>query len=180
MSNLYENKNFFLPGEMLGEIEEVKKKYCLTDVKLGPGLILKSTKIYTTLCGFLTSNNSTTIWLVNSSRIYVPKLNDFVIGKIVKVRNDEYKVDLGNSIIARLSAVAFPNATKKVRPELKVGDSVYAKVCQANPNIDYEVTCCDSLPTNSTFGPLSSYDSYLISISIPLAHRFWCLIMLDC
>ncbi|KAF0986634.1 hypothetical protein HZS_8066, partial [Henneguya salminicola] len=101
----------------------------------------------------------------------MPRLEDYVIGKIIKVQNEQYKIDLGGNVTAKLPALSFPNATKKVKPELIIGDIVYAKICLTDPNVDYEVTCCANTKNNSSLGKLSPNNSFLIPISIPLAQR---------
>ncbi|KII70584.1 putative exosome complex component rrp40 [Thelohanellus kitauei] len=163
--------SYFLPGESVGRVEDLKKKLNLEKLKVGPGLMIKNGHLVTTVAGFLSISPSSVLWMLNNPRVYLPKLNDTVIAKVVKIRGDRYKVDLGSNTVAFLPVLAFTNATKKVRPDLTVGDLVYAKVCRVNPNIDFEITCQDPSAKNCKLGPLSSNNSYLIRIDIYLAQR---------
>ena len=55
-----------------------------------------------------------------------------------------------------LSYMAFPNASKKNRPSLKVGDLVYARVCKADKELEGEIECVDSTTgKDAGFGLLS-------------------------
>ncbi|QLG73673.1 hypothetical protein HG535_0F01840 [Zygotorulaspora mrakii] len=76
---------------------------------------------------------------------YVPSVGDLVIGIIVGQYSDNYKVSLSNfSSSVSLSYMAFPNATKKNKPTLKVGDLVYARVRFAEKELESEIECVDS------------------------------------
>lgn len=162
---------FFLPGDVVGTVEELKFTQKMKDLKLGPGLVLHKDTIVATICGFLTISKSSIAWLLNSSRAYIPQENDYVVGKIVKARGNHYKVDLGSNVVSMLPILSFTNATKKVRPQLNTGDLVYARVLLADPNVDYELTCNGCDLKGSALGPLSSSNSFVNTISTSLAHR---------
>ena len=53
--------------------------------------------------------------------VYVPQVNDCVIGGVTQVYAEEYEVDINSSHSGRLNTVAFEGATKRNRPYLKVG-----------------------------------------------------------
>ncbi|EGG03995.1 uncharacterized protein MELLADRAFT_29054, partial [Melampsora larici-populina 98AG31] len=74
---------------------------------------------------------------------YVPALGEPVIGIIVSRQADGYKVDIGSSLTARLDALAFESATKRSKPNLKIGTVVYARVSLALPFIEPELECMD-------------------------------------
>lgn len=50
----------------------------------------------------------------------MPALNDSVIGVITGKGNEQYRVDIGAAHPAILPMLAFENATKRNRPNLKV------------------------------------------------------------
>lgn len=54
------------------------------------------------------------------SVVYVPQVNDCVIGVVTHVFSEEYEVELNSSHTGRLNTVAFEGATKRNRPYLKV------------------------------------------------------------
>lgn len=91
-----------------------------------------------------------------NSKRYIPSIGDLVIGIIVGQYSDSYKVSLSNfSSAVSLSYMAFPNASKKNRPTLKVGDLVYSRVSAAEKELESEIECMD--PTtgqDSGFGLL--------------------------
>ena len=53
-----------------------------------------------------------------------------MIGVVTAKAGDLFRVDIGTSQPASLSYLAFEGATKRNRPNVNVGDIVYAKVCQ--------------------------------------------------
>lgn len=86
-----------------------------------------------------------TAYVEFNSKRYVPAVGDYVIGVIVGQFSDSYKVSLSSfSSSVTLSYMAFPNASKKNRPTLKIGDLVYARVCAAEKELEAEIECLDS------------------------------------
>ncbi|SCU84203.1 LADA_0D00430g1_1 [Lachancea dasiensis] len=80
-----------------------------------------------------------------NSKRYVPAVGDLVVGLITGSFSDSYRVSLASfSTPVTLSYMAFPNASKKNRPTLKVGDLVYARVCKADKELEAEIECVDS------------------------------------
>jgi exosome complex RNA-binding protein Rrp4 len=59
---------------------------------------------------------------------YVPVADDVVVGVVASRHADDYKVDVGGSCLAQLDALAFDGASKRNKPNLQVGDVVYARV----------------------------------------------------
>lgn len=51
-----------------------------------------------------------------------------MIGVIVSRHAENYKVDVGTSSNVQLDALAFDGASKRNKPNLQVGDIVYARV----------------------------------------------------
>jgi exosome complex RNA-binding protein Rrp4 len=52
-----------------------------------------------------------------------------VLGVVVAKAGDLFRVDIGTSQPASLSYMAFEGATKRNRPNVNIGDVIYAKVC---------------------------------------------------
>ena len=63
-----------------------------------------------------------------------------VVGK----GGDTFRVDIGSADNASLSFMAFEGATKKNRPNINVGDVVYAKLLVASRDMEPELVCVDS------------------------------------
>ena len=67
-----------------------------------------------------------------------------VIGVVVGKGGDTFRVDIGSADNASLSFMAFEGATKKNRPNINVGDVVYAKLLVASRDMEPELVCVDS------------------------------------
>jgi exosome complex RNA-binding protein Rrp4 len=65
-------------------------------------------------------------------KYYSPKIEDFVIGTIVQKTSEFYKVDINTYTYAILNTKDFEGATKKTKPNLNLGDSVFARVIKTN------------------------------------------------
>ena len=67
-----------------------------------------------------------------------------MIGVVVGKGGDTFRVDIGSADTASLSFMAFEGATKKNRPNIAVGDVVYAKLLVASRDMEPELVCVDS------------------------------------
>lgn len=96
------------------------------------------------------------IYIEANSKRYIPQTNDYVIGVVIGAYSDAFKVSLQEfSTPVQLSMMAFPNATKKNRPNLKTGQAVYARVSEAVPEVATEIECIDpETGKDGGFGPL--------------------------
>lgn len=118
---------------------------------IGPGIYKypKTQQIIPLQAGLLKVNQgkplaSTLLYVDSDSKRYIPQVNDFVIGIVTGVYGEFFKVSLQEfSPQVQLSMMAFPNASKKNRPNLKVGQAVYARVSEAVAEIDTEIECID-------------------------------------
>jgi exosome complex component RRP40 len=110
---------------------------------------------------------------VSSFLQYLPSLDDVLVGTIIEKHPESYRLDINSSSPALLSAYAFEGATKRNKPDLKVGDVVYARVAAANRDMDPELTCISPhfkkewVTGENLFGPLTG--GYVISVSLKLA-----------
>lgn len=147
-----------IPGDLLSS--EVPED---GEITIGPGIykIPKTQEIIPQQTGYLKSigKKSTTdklLYVDSNSKRYTPQVNDFVVGVVTGVYSDFFKVSLQDfSQQVQLSMMAFPNASKKNRPNLKIGQAVYARVSEANPEIDIEIECIDpETGKEGGFGPL--------------------------
>ncbi|CEP64748.1 exosome non-catalytic core subunit RRP40 LALA0_S13e02124g [Lachancea lanzarotensis] len=120
------------------------------NVVLGPGAYCdpKSQKLQPVNAGIEVSRESKKNVFVHvefNSKRYIPAVGDLVVGLITGSYSDSYKVSLESfSTPVTLSYMAFPNASKKNRPTLKVGDLVYARVAKADKELEAEIECVDS------------------------------------
>ncbi|KDQ62474.1 hypothetical protein JAAARDRAFT_122257 [Jaapia argillacea MUCL 33604] len=143
-----------LPGEL------VPARH--VNLKLGPGLLQLSSDptpqskgkgnanpnavIISTRAGSLDhSPNGAKWWVDSNSRRYVPAAQESVIGVIVgRTGAEGWRVDIGAAHTANLDALAFEGATKRNRPNLKIGSLVYARVSLAHKDMEPELECFDA------------------------------------
>lgn len=80
---------------------------------------------------------------------YVPAPGDSVIGQVTLRTPDNYLLSLQSAHTATLPALAFEGATKRHRPNLKIGSLVYARVVLASRDMEPECTCVDPVTGKS-------------------------------
>ena len=88
-------------------------------------------------------------------RRYIPARGECVVGVVMTKAGDTFRVDIGTAEPASLSYLAFEGATKKNRPDVKVGDLVYAKLLVASRDMEPELVCVDSYGKKAGLGVLS-------------------------
>lgn len=132
-------------------------------VQLGPGMYCdpRTQDIVPVNAGVLhisESKRGQTVYVDYDSKRYTPAVGDLVVGVITGAFADSYRVSLASfSTPVSLSYMAFPNASKKNRPTLVIGDLVYARVCTAEKELEAEIECMDSTTgSESGFGLLEN------------------------
>ncbi|KAI0345992.1 exosome complex exonuclease RRP40 [Trametopsis cervina] len=131
-----------LPGEV------VPAKH--VNLKLGPGLLQvanvgQDAAVVSTKAGVLKhAANNKLWWIESNSRRYVPAPQESVIGMVIARSGEGWRVDIGSAHIASLDGLAFEGATKRNRPNLKVGSLVYARVSLAHKDMEPELECFDA------------------------------------
>jgi exosome complex component RRP40 len=98
-----------------------------------------------------------------------PQVDDLVIGTVINKQGETFTLDLRAPFPASLSALAFEGATRRNRPNLNIGDAVYARVISANRDLDPEVSCVDATGRAAGFGQLK--EGLLSQCSTGLARR---------
>ncbi|PPQ92828.1 hypothetical protein CVT25_004316 [Psilocybe cyanescens] len=134
------------------------------NLKLGPGLLQTSSvnsqnassSVIATRAGALNhSANNSKWWIESNSRRYVPATQELVIGSIIQKVGEGFRVDIGAAHPASLDSLAFEGATKRNKPNLKVGCLVYARVSLAHKDMEPELECFDAQTRKSEgFGEL--------------------------
>ncbi|OWR43935.1 exosome complex component RRP40 [Danaus plexippus] len=155
-----------LPGDYCEEITVAGEK---TKVIIGPGLRRELDRVYITKAGVLKKRNPCTYWVDSYQKRYVPSRGENVIGVVVQKAGDIFRVDVGGSITAALSYLSFEGATKKNRPEVQMGDIVYAKMLVASKDMEPELVCVDSHGKKGRLGVLS--DGFLFKCSLNLVRK---------
>ncbi|KAJ8971023.1 hypothetical protein NQ314_000942 [Rhamnusium bicolor] len=160
--------DFVLPGDVVQTVKSVRGV-----TVVGPGLRQNEEKPNTlcvTQAGKLCFKEPNTYWIEGKRNRYIPKKGDLVVGIVVKKVGDTLKIDIGSAEFASLSMLAFEGATKKQKPDVQVGDIIYAKLLNAHREMEPELVCIDSYYKAGKLGVLSN-DGYLINISLNLAQR---------
>lgn len=156
------------PGDTLTALKTVKG-----EVVIGPGVRRNDEKpntLYVTKPGTLSFKSPNVYWVEGKAKRYVPKKGDAIVGIIAKKGGDTLKVDIGGSELAALSTLAFEGATKKQKPDVQVGDALYAKVLSAHREMEPELVCVDSYGKAGKLGPLSN-DGFILNVRPYLCYR---------
>ncbi|ETO09264.1 hypothetical protein RFI_28124 [Reticulomyxa filosa] len=72
---------------------------------------------------------------------YIPRTHDRVIGVITKNKGMHYMVNINAPKPGILGKLEFEGATKSNKPNLKVGDIVYAQITDSDKYINPQLTC---------------------------------------
>jgi len=113
-----------------------------TKIRIGQGISQTPTGVRATKSGILRFKAPNRFWVENSQRRYVPRVGDAVVGTIMERHAEEYRVNIRACTTAILPALAFDGASKRNKPDLKVGDAVYARVALARRDVEPMLTCC--------------------------------------
>ncbi|KAF3991642.1 hypothetical protein FT663_01431 [Candidozyma haemuli var. vulneris] len=149
------------------------------EITIGPGIykVPQTQQIIPQQAGYLKSIGKKSspdklVYIDANSKRYTPQVNDFVVGVVSGVYGDFFKISLQDySQQVQLSMMAFPNASKKNRPNLKLGQAVYARVSEANPEIDVEIECIDpETGKEGGFGPLDE-SGFLFEVNLNFARE---------
>ncbi|PWN50805.1 hypothetical protein IE53DRAFT_386881 [Violaceomyces palustris] len=94
-------------------------------------------------------------WVETNTKRYIPSPGDSVIGQITNRGAESYTVSLFSAHQTTLPALSFEGATKRHKPNLKIGQLVYARVVSADRFTEPELTCVDPVTGKSEgFGEL--------------------------
>ena len=109
---------------------------------------------------------------------YYPKVGDIVIGIITQKTFEYFRVNISTNKEATLNSIDFEGATRKTRPNLSVGDVVFAQVEKENKYSNVTLTCKSStnkkgwMTGESKFGELKEGKVFELG-------RYLCLKLLD-
>ncbi|KAL7276342.1 exosome non-catalytic core subunit rrp40 [Rhizina undulata] len=166
-----------LPGDPIPEPPAPPKPNMM--LKLGPGLTHTPPSTVTAhRAGELnTDPRKHSLWIESNGKRYIPSPSDAVLATVLRSTSDAYICAIPttlspapSSIQALLPHLAFPQATKKTRPVLHPGATVYARVSLANKHMDPELECYDAESGKAEgFGELKG--GMVFGISLGLARR---------
>lgn len=167
-----------LPGDRFLVTASSKGKVCL-----GPGLGLVSQTegegggaeddgssnkraVHCSKAGVLKFRSPNVFWVDSHQKRYIPAVGDFLIGHIAsKIGVDFFRTDIGAAQPAVLSYLHFEGATKKNRPNVKVGDLVFCRVLVDEKHREPEVSCVDNFGKSAGMGLLDGGMTIQISLN---------------
>ena len=137
------NNHILNPGNkvthLIDELKESNKP-----AKLGPGLYCKDDEVYACKSGILKYKKPNLFWVNCHQKRYIPCKNDNVVGVVTQKQGDNYRVEIGSSDHAVISYLSFDGASKRNRPNINVGDTLFGEVIVANKHMEPEITCVDT------------------------------------
>lgn len=100
-------------------------------------------------------------------------VGDRVIGLIQKCGGETFAVDIGAIRHAQLDILAFEGATKRNRPQLNIGDLVYARVICVEKDCEPIISCVESNEKANGLGALSnSSNDAVANIGVSFAKKY--------
>ncbi|KAJ2478244.1 exosome non-catalytic core subunit rrp40 [Coemansia sp. RSA 2131] len=156
-----------VPGDVIDTHTEEEESV----LRLGPGLIQQAGKVNAIAAGVLHASSDTNhFWVVGNRRRYVPAEGEPVVGVVLGRHGEGYRVDIGSAHDALLPLLAFEGATRRNKPNLAVGATVYARVSVANEMMDPELECFNSHTGKSEgYGELTQ--GFTFKCSLGMARR---------
>lgn len=158
--------DILMPGDIAVDAQQASQS---KKVILGPGLRKHGEAVIASKAGILKTKAPNTFWIDSYQKRYIPNRGETVIGIVVQKAGDIYRVEIGASETACLSYLAFEGATKKSRPDVNVGDLVFAKLLIANKDFESELVCVNSLGKKEKLGVLNG--GFVFNCSINLVRK---------
>lgn len=149
-----------MPGDVL-------EKYISKETTiLGPGLMRDEGRVVATKSGILKMRNNNLFWVDCHQKRYVAARGECVIGIVRSKGSLHVRVDINSADLATLSLLAFEGANKRNKPNLNVGDLVYAKVLSASKHVETELVCVNSNGKRDGLGQIGEKGGTFITLSI--------------
>lgn len=149
-----------MPGDVL-------EKYISKETTiLGPGLMRDEGRVVATKSGILKMRNNNLFWVDCHQKRYVAARGECVIGIVRSKGSLHVRVDINSADLATLSLLAFEGANKRNKPNLNVGDLVYAKVLSASKHVETELVCVNSNGKRDGLGQIGEKGGTFIILSI--------------
>lgn len=158
-----------MPGDVISEAQELAKQN--SKVVLGPGVQRVGDRVFACKPGILRRKDPphTTFWVDSFQKRYTASRGETVIGTVIGKGMDGFRVDIGTSEPAALSFLSFEGATKKNKPDVNLGDIVFARLVLANPDLEPEIVCVDSFGKKEKLGVLN--EGFVFNVSLNLVRR---------
>lgn len=155
-----------IPGDVVEGIAGIDDK---SKVVLGPGLRRCAEQVIVCKSGVLKKNNRT-YYVDSHQKRYTPAKGEAVVGTVTSKAGDFFKVDIGSSEQASLHYLGFEGTTKKNRPNVNVGDTLYGILLSASKDMEPEMVCIDSTGKKGKMGILD-LEGFLFTCSLNLVRK---------
>jgi exosome complex component RRP40 len=137
-----------LPGDTVGTLENAPTGAAASGkravIRLGAGVEQRDRWLMATKAGeVLHDTRRSKVWVSGNQRRYEPVLEEAVIGVVTDRHAEEYRIDIRGTDTAMLPALAFEGATKRNKPSLVVGSSVYSRITLASKDMECEASCVE-------------------------------------
>lgn len=156
-----------MPGDAIPAAHELAKQN--NKVILGPGVQRSGERVFACKPGVLRRKEPNTFWVDSFQKRYTASRGETVIGTVIGKGMDGFRVEIGTSEPAALSFLSFEGATKKNKPDVNLGDIVFARLILANPDLESEIVCVDSFGKKEKLGVLS--EGFVFNASLNLIRR---------
>lgn len=139
-----------LPGDdVTKEVTRASKR-----IKVGGGLEESAGIVRAVRAGTLRYSPPGSYWVeCGTIKRYAARVEDAVIGLVEDRSSTSYRVGLFGTMTGTLPLLSFQGATKRTKPQLKVGDAVYVRIVAAPNDMEPELSCI------SVFGPRKGWET---------------------
>lgn len=110
----------------------------------------------------------------------MPVNGERVVGTVVSKSGFVCRVDIGANELATLSLLAFEGATKRNRPDVNVGDVVFARIIVPARDVEAELVCITSVLKRDGMGILVTPASHFAQVVQVPVHACRKLLSPDC
>ncbi|GJP81995.1 hypothetical protein CLOP_g12119 [Closterium sp. NIES-67] len=139
-----------VPGDIAVDLKSVTSSV----LRIGPGLRQEGDMVVAMRAGRLKPAGKRKLWVDSSVKRYTPAVEEAVIGVVIDKHMENLDVDIKGPGLSILPALAFEGATRRNRPNLQIGQAVYARVVKTHRDADPELSCVDASGKAAEFGPL--------------------------
>lgn len=110
----------------------------------------------------------------------MPVNGERVVGTVVSKSGFVCRVDIGANDLATLSLLAFEGATKRNRPDVNVGDVVFARIIAPARDVEAELVCITSALKRDGMGMLATTATHFAQVIQVPVHACRRLLSPDC
>lgn len=175
---LADPKKVVLPGTRVAILETTSASDAERRpvVRLGAGVVQQGNHLVASKAGFVKHDpRRSKVWIAGNQRRYEPVVGEAVIGIVTDRHAEEYRLDIKATDTATLSALAFEGATKRNKPSLTIGSTVYCRMTLSSKDMECETSCIEPGSSRSWVSGETLYGELkggnIVNVSLALARR---------